>query len=183
MDFTAINKSNIKVSVNADELCVCGLSGEKLDWKDSRTKAFINDVLLSAKQKFGFEYEKMQISVCVFPSSDGGCELFVTAKQIDFSGYILVADDCEALFLACERLKKTSFDGSSSLYLSDENDFVLVLEKRRLPSYIKAKKYDFCVLSQFGKTYRASEEKKAYVTEHMKLLCENDAVAKLTAIF
>lgn len=165
------------------ELCLCGLSCDTLDYKDERTKRLVKEILFSAKERFGIEYENRPVSVCVFPSSDGGCELFVTVKEENAVGYICFLFGTEELFCLCEALDKKGFDGISSLYLSQKNELVFAIEKQKKPSYTKKRDIDFSFLSSFGKVYRSTPEAVAFLDEHMKILTKNDAMKKLTSFF
>ena len=179
MDFLLINKNNLKVTVSGFELSQKGLSGDGLKWNDEKTKSFVKEMLSSANKKLGFEYEKAKITVCVFPSVDGGAELFFTTKRPQSRYYVCLPDTTEELFLVCEALKEHNFDGTSSLYCSHDDRLVLTLCKRKLPSYIKSSPFDFSFLSAYTKGFFATEENIAFVSEHMKLLCENRTVENL----
>ena len=198
MDFTFINKKNIKISLSKSDLDISGISAESIDYSDITTKRFLKDILDIARDRTGFDTDDSKLIFRLFASADGGCELFVTKSSCgcsdqksdrEFGCGIVCAVRCaEDLYLACERLYDSGFFGKSSLYCSDDGDFFLVLYKaRQYPSYIKPKykcePKEFEFISEYGKTYFLSEEISAYLSERMKLLALDDAVERITAKF
>ncbi len=195
MDFILINNRNIKVSLSKSELDLCGLYAEGLDWGNLKTRLLMGKILDIAHERFGFEWCESKLSVSVFPSVDGGCELFVTRKNRETkntyakkAGMICFADGAEKLFCLCEKLKDKGFSGSSSLYLSEKGELVLTCENTcAFPSYMKEsdkkKACDLSLLSDYGKTYDATDEALAYIGEHMTLLAQNEAIDRIIGTF
>ncbi len=196
MDFILINNRNIKVSLSKDELELFGLCAQSLEWQDFRTRLLMGKILDIAHERFGFERNDSKLSVSVFPSADGGCELFVTKKRAEPKatydkkhGVICFANGAEELFCICEKLKEANFSGASSLYLGEKGELVMICEnKKAFPSYmkesdIKKKNCDLSFLSEHGRTYDATEDAIAYVGEHMTLLVQNEAMDRIIGTF
>lgn len=163
MDITYINSKNIKISVSQRELCEHGLDAESLDYSKTRTKRFIWELLDTAYIQTGFDADGSRIIVRIFPSGDGGCELFVTKTVLGKSGdngggecdgddcgaessesiakkscgFICTVPDAEKLFMLCSRLRTAGFRGESSLFCGKDGSFALLCRnENRLPSYI-----------------------------------------------
>jgi len=195
VDFLLINSRNIKISLSKTELDENCISADGLCWNDEKTRCLMRKVLATAYEKCGFEWESEKLSVSVFPSVDGGCELFVTKRgnsctksENDSSfGTICFCNGAENLFCACEKLKEKGFSGRSSLYLSENGEFVLICENRRkLPSYMKKienEKIDLSFMKEHGRVYEATSYSVAYICEHMTALAKNDAVLKMLGTF
>ncbi len=190
MDFTYINSRNLKISLTKEDLLKNRLDTEKLDYSNTKTKRFIWELLDIAYSKTGFDAGAEKIHIKLFPSADGGCELFVTKDEHkctlpDHSyGVICTVDDCENLYMLCARLKSCGYRGKSSLY-SAENLFILICTNiPRLPSYTQVPKDCAAVnsdlLAEYGKVCTLNDITMAYVTEHYKLICADNAVQKIT---
>lgn len=195
MEITAINEHSIKFSLSGEELRERGLSAEALDSADTGAKRLIWELMDRARIENGFDCRDARLLVRVFPSRDGGCELFVTLhepaavrEKPKTSGCIAVtAERDEILFALCRRMKNAGFRGKSKLYADGENRLILLLESaRRLPSYIQGKggaerlRYSF--LYEYGCVWEISDEHKAYLNEHTKLLCAKGAVERLACV-
>ena len=201
MDITYINSKNIKISISREELYENGLDAESLDYTKTRTKRFIWELLDIAYIKTGFNAGNGRLFVRVFPSADGGCELFIT-KNADFSekdgksdtciaqteneneDLACVTDDADKLYMLCGRLKTAGFCGDSSLYSGTGDSFILVFNsQRKLPSYINKKfcgeKKDYFFAADYGKMFTVTPEMKAYICEHCHLVCAECAVEKI----
>lgn len=197
MDFLLINNRNIKISLSKNELDENDLSANGLCWNDEKTRCLMRKILSVACEKCGFEWQSEKLSVSVFPSVDGGCELFVTKQKRTHEktekecpiGTVCFCDGAENLFCACERLKEKGFSGKTSLYLSEKGEFVLICENtRKLPSYMKnlkneKEKSDLSFMKDHGRTYDATSSDLAYIGEHMTLLAKNDALSKMLGTF
>ena len=196
MDIILINKRNIKVSLSKDELELFGLYAQSLEWQDLKTRLLLGKILDIAHERFGFDRCDSKLTVSVFPSADGGCELFVTKKSPVTKatydkkhGVICFAKDTEELFCLCEKLKEADFSGASSLYLGEKGELVMICEnKKAFPSYmkesdIKKKNCDLTFLSEHGRTYDATEDALAYIGEHMTLLVQNEAMDRIIGTF
>ena len=197
MDFIMINSANIKVSLSKEELDLCGLCAGGLEWNDLKTRLLMGKILDIAHERYGFEWCESKLSVSVFPSLDGGCELFVTRKMpgvkkntyVKKSGMICVTDNAEQLFCLCEKLKEAGFSGNASLYLSEKGELVVTCENTKsFPSYmkkseIKKKICDLDLMSDYGRTYDATDDALAYISEHMTLLAQNDAIERILGDF
>lgn len=203
MDITYINSKNIKISVSHRELCEHGLDAESLDYSKTRTKRFIWELLDTAYIQTGFDADGARIIVRVFPSSDGGCELFVTkstsrdraenfvtGRKIENEAvkkdgdFICIVSDAEKLFVLCSRLKTAGFRGNSTLFGGKDDSFALVCRgETRMPSYIskcaEVREKDYSFAAEYGDCFPADDIGIAYLSEHFDMICESGAVERL----
>ena len=188
MDFTYINSCNLKISLTRDDLLKNELEAEKLDYSNVKTKKFIWELLDIANSKTGFDVGAERITVKVFPSPDGGCELFVTKKELsdmpkNSKGLICILDDTDKLYALCSRLRSAGYRGKSSLHTLDMQFVLVCTDCPRLPSYFKTKTEtpspDLYFASEYGNTIALDELSEAYIAEHCVKICD-DAVQKIT---
>ena len=78
MEFILIDEDKIKISLTDEDLLEFELSAEDLDYANTETKRMFWDVLSRAKSRTGFDTDGQRVLVQLYPSKDGGCEIFVT---------------------------------------------------------------------------------------------------------
>ena len=78
MEFILISEDKIKVTLTEAELEEFDLVAEQLDYANTETKRMFWDVLSRAKSRTGFDTDGQKVLVQLYPSRDGGCEIFVT---------------------------------------------------------------------------------------------------------
>lgn len=193
MDITYINNRSVKISLTCEDLSERGLSADTLNYSGVHAKHFLWELLDRAHDETGFDAENARLLVRVFPSPDGGCELFVTKRQDslpvqtepDGDRLIVVPENDDILHCLCKRMKTEGFRGSSSLFCDEKDRLILVFGKRRrLPSYIsmgaasREKTFDFA--GEYGTVFAASPERLAYLEEHCRLLCAENAVEEMS---
>jgi negative regulator of genetic competence, sporulation and motility len=143
-----------------------------------------------AYEKTGFDSADSKLYVKIFPNNDGGCEMFVTKEHVHKSeckenkGFIFTTSDTDGLFMLCNRMKSSGFFGKSQLYCDDENKFYLLCcTENNLPSYISSKRIfsdDFLFANEYGNVFGLTDITKAYLEEHMTLICDDLAVERIT---
>ncbi len=78
MEFILISDSKIKVMLTAKDLARFELEADDLDYANTETKRMFWDVLSRAKRRTGFDTDGQKVVVQLYPSREGGCEIFVT---------------------------------------------------------------------------------------------------------
>lgn len=78
MEFILIGEDKIKVMLTEEDLEEFELSADELDYANTETKRMFWDVLSRAKARTGFDTDGQKVLVQLYPSKDGGCEIFVT---------------------------------------------------------------------------------------------------------
>ena len=162
-----------------------------------------------ARVEQGFDCGDARLLVRVFPSRDGGCELFVTSEKEEERkeneeeeeeernderarslprAVLLLPESDEALFSLCRRMKASGFRGKSELFADEQNRLLLLFEPfGRLPSYIREQREKraaraFSFVGEYGTVFAASEERRAYLAEHARSVCGKNAVETLSRI-
>lgn len=78
MEYLMINESKLKVTLEAEELEYLAPDVRELDYGDPAAKKLFGDILVYAKDRFGFDTEGYRVLLQLYPSKDGSCELFIT---------------------------------------------------------------------------------------------------------
>ncbi|MBR5044700.1 MAG: adaptor protein MecA, partial [Clostridia bacterium] len=76
MDFIRISDAKIKVTLSQEDLDRCVTEGERE--RGSGSHGTLRAILKEIRRKTGFDATGERVLMQMFPSSDGGCELFVT---------------------------------------------------------------------------------------------------------
>ena len=78
MEVIRINRERIKIMLSPADMVEMDISCEVLDNFDKRGKEAFGKIMQEARDKCGFISCGRKILVQVFPSKDGGCEMFIT---------------------------------------------------------------------------------------------------------
>ena len=78
MEFILIGEDKIKITLTDEDLSEFELCADELDYANTETKRMFWDVLSRAKARTGFDTDGQRVLVQLYPSKDGGCEIFVT---------------------------------------------------------------------------------------------------------
>lgn len=78
MEILMISESKLKVMLTSDDLVQFSLSADTLDYGNTETRRMFWDILGRAKQSVGFDTEGHRVLVQLYPSRDGGCEMFIS---------------------------------------------------------------------------------------------------------
>ena len=78
MEYLIISESKLKVTLDLDELEQRSLEASALDYSDPDAKKLFGDILYAAKEELGFDTSGYRVLLQLYPSRDGGCELFIT---------------------------------------------------------------------------------------------------------
>lgn len=192
MDFTYINKDNIKIQLTGAELASEGLCAEKLNYSTTKAKKFLWSLFDRINEESGFNAADGRLFIRVFPSSgDGSCELFVTrisqtsheAIKIEradaLQDFVVKVDGYEKLYSLCRRLAREGMKCKSELFSDNEGNFYMTCI-RKSPSYRKGARREFDFISEYGVRKEYSDELYAYLNEHFELLCKDRAIEKIS---
>lgn len=193
MDILRIGKHAVKISLSMDEVQEYKiLDSEEIESEEVRV-AF-SRLLLRAKEAVDFSYAGRKIFTEIFPSKDGGCEIFISCismeaeravykdknqstdnKKTKILLSILDFECLENLLFACYRLNELKYKNRSSVYFDNENKrYIMILED----VYIKDIKFAF--LLEYAKYIKGSVA--SYVKEHYKCIIKRDGVKILSAL-
>ena len=203
MEYILISESKLKVICEENDLLPYGINADTLEYGDSDTRKFIENVLEYAKQNLGFETKQYRILVQLYPSSDGGCEIFVTRldaliktpskaeenKQKSSLEQthkkhekIFFFNKLNHLLEVCKRLSLKEFEGKSSAFYLDGKGYFLSLEVySELEEYQIFMLDEYSFISEYGDPESASV-KIPYLKEYAKCICPYHAIQTLGKI-
>lgn len=78
MEIIMISENKLKLMLTRRELEEFDLEAEELDYSKTETKRMFWDILNRLKHSVGFQTDGCRVLVQLFPSKDGGCEMFIT---------------------------------------------------------------------------------------------------------
>ena len=85
MEIIMISDSKLKVMLCKEDLNHFELKPEQLDYSNTETKRMFWDILNRAKHQTGFDTDGQRVLVQLYPSKQGGCEMFVTKIGLLYS--------------------------------------------------------------------------------------------------
>lgn len=83
MELIRINSTRLKVMLDPADMEKFALDSSAIDYEDATTRRAFRAIFEEVRERIGFETAGEQVLVQVFPSRDGGCEMFVTRLPSD----------------------------------------------------------------------------------------------------
>lgn len=202
MELIVINQEKLKIILTPDDMFKYNITPEELDYNKVTTKHILWDLLEKAQKEKGFDADKSKLYVQIYPSKDGGCEMYITKfngrtsqcinKNIYSKERIDHYEDCflylnfNNLYKLCKRIVSENIKLDTKLYYNSDGLYVLVLcKKKHLPNYIASKENKYCIpayLSEYGVIHSFTEKSQYYMDEHFKTISEKNAVEIVSSI-
>ena len=172
------------------------LNTENADYNDKETRSKIWEILDYVKSHHNFDHNGDKLFIQLYPSKDGGAEIFVTKipklptvceRAISKTGNITMLNSkkniynfksFEDLITAAKIIKDTKNIKESELFFSDEDGYYLELTERgssRLGLIC-----EFAFMLEFAKNIPA--EKYPYILEHCQKLTDGKAIQQLARL-
>ena len=175
MEMIMISPSQLKVMMDAEDMKKYDLNCDAGIYEGISRRIALRSILQKAKERTGFSSDGKRILVKMFPSKDGGCEMFVTrlgeADQTESDlkkpcaakdGMTVYAfDSFDKILLACKRLCFAGFRGESSAFRDNERGKYYLLLSSDNPLAAE--------MGGEAATHRAI----GYINEFCSLICEN----------
>ncbi len=203
MEYIRISDSKLKIICESTDLDAYGICADSLEYGDAQTRSFIEEILEQAKYKLGFETKHHRILVQVYPSTDGGCEIFINRLEalkkppennestVEAPTVRKLPKKCEKLFFfdsldpmleVCKRLIAKDFDEkSSAFYLDGEGYFLWVELEDEFAEYQVRELGAYSFISEYGEEENASK-RTPFLEEYGRCLCPHSAVETLGKI-
>ncbi|MBE6544118.1 MAG: adaptor protein MecA [Ruminococcaceae bacterium] len=81
MELLIISDCKLKIILSKGDMESYNLTAEALDYSLKNTRQTFDEIFELAKRKTGFEIKKGRLFVQVYPSVDGGCEIYLTRLE------------------------------------------------------------------------------------------------------
>lgn len=138
MEFTSLGKLSIRIKLEQSDMDEYGVSYDDMDYKNARTKHIIWEILDKAKESAGFDTDGKKLHIQIFPSKQGGCELYISkisaaCESVDEKLYRF--DSFENALAALVYLKKINLICQAKLYT--KNGFWYITAVTELCEYGK----------------------------------------------
>lgn len=189
-----INSEKLKIMLTREDMTKYDIQLYSKAHTVSAIKETFSSVLTEIKERTGFDTLSQSSVLQVYPSRDGGCEIYITRNDDDVTRYpsapnaaaaredilrlerkIFVFDDILALTDACALLKSRGYSGLGALYAYN-NEYYLLLEARARAYRIKS---ELMPLFDFGRCVEGPFE-EAYIIEHGECIIADRAVEALS---
>lgn len=191
MEFLVVSKTKLKAILDKEDMKKYKLEGEGAEGDSLAARRAFREILAVATEEVGFDTERDKVLIQLYPSRDGGGELFVTKlgslkknemRAIKESGNVTMIStlsrlykfDClDELILGAKSIK--SRDLLSAAYYIDGAYFLYVEERGESAWYSEIAR-----LSEFAE--RLPEKLLPYIREQGRELFKSNAVGKLAAL-
>ena len=195
MELIRISENKIKIMLNASDMNAYDLPTDGIDYCENNVRDAFRAVLKDAGRKAGMDFSDGRLSIQLYPSKSGGCEMFVTrtaarsksehgrvsekesSTQCGNANEALHWERAEAfsfeslrwLLSICKRLKHIGFSGSSAAFRDDIGRYYLILDS---PGQFRPQ------ILECGNSEQA-EAVRLYIGEHGNTICSRNAVELL----
>ena len=206
MEIIMISECKLKVMLGEDDLKQFEIKADQLDYSNTETKRMFWDILNRAKHQTGFDTDGQRVLVQLYPSKQGGCEMFVTKIGLLYSDHIEETSEYDheaksnkvyrnkkeithfavssafgfntmkSTIEVCRRLCDLGYIGESSVYICDNGKKYLFLSDIYGDEAETFNEFSFIL------EYASAEDPKKLgylMSEHGRLIIEGDAVSML----
>lgn len=194
MELLMISDTKLKIMLSKEDMDTYALDGENVDYDSTETRRAFWAILDEAKHRTGFDAASDKVLIQLYPSRDGGCELFVTKlgmlpplteKTLARSGRAAMLTCRRAVYRfsslsdltdAARILSSDPPSRASRVYLGDDGLYYLVTEERGGKGDLS----DLSRVTEFGDLL--SPNTADYIREHGKCLAEGNAVSLFASL-
>lgn len=198
MEWIKISSNKLKIMLTAADARRYALSPESADLQESVTRRAFKEILTDVKQETGFDADD-KVYIQMYPSREGGCELFVTKMGIEIvakkgapgtaykaqkslppqeRSIVFCFSDMKRLICVCRRLTARQYPGESRAWQDDSHRYWLLLQEHGDP---KKAREDYAFIAEYG-MIENKETAEMLLPEHGKAICERNAVETLGAL-
>ena len=200
MEYIPITDSKLKIICEEEDLALYGLSADSLEYGDEAGRRFIEDILDKAQKRLGFQSKHHRILIQLFPSVDGGCEIFISRLGLLTEEKALCREDgseakkspCERLFFfekldflleVCKRLTVIDSELKGDAFYLEGKGYYLAVELNtdKLEEYGLPSLDEYSFILEFG-TAENIRERAPYLCEYAKRICKGNAIKTLGAL-
>lgn len=201
MEWIRISPNKLKIMLTAEDArhyeldCMCS------DYADGITRAAFREILTDVGREIGFDAADDKTYIQMYPSKEGGCELFVTKiglllteegeeRTVAITScqkgrgrstrlragdgeHVWLLEKTEALLSCCRALSGMATIPESSVYRDERERWWLMLTPNE-----ETDKGTLAFLSDFGQEIPA-DAARLFLAEHARAVCESNAIQTL----
>ncbi len=197
MEWIRISKNKLKIMLSAEDARHYELDCDAADLGDLVTRSAFHEILSDVKSQTDFDASEDKIYIQMYPSKEGGCELFVTRmglllsdeegeftpKTVRESGRFRLPpraaeqrrafcfDTLPLLLAVCRRLENSARVRESDAFRDERARWWLLLSGTAKLAFTR----------EYGREVRA-DLARLYLAEHGSPVCEKNAVKTLARL-
>ncbi len=195
MEWIRISNNKLKIMLTREDAARYALCPDTADYADALTRRAFKAILTDVRRETGFDAADDKLYIQMYPSREGGCELFVTKMGIEImtkpstSTYKTQNSpterqrrsmafcfwDMACLIAVCRRLLALGFKGESLAAVDDCRRYWLLLLEEGDPLFARA---DYAFVCEYGEI-ESRQTAEMMLEEHGKTLCAAHAVETL----
>ncbi len=202
MELILISESKLKIMLTADDMADYSITNECMSYENHDTRRMFGKILEKAKEKTGFDSSLGKLFIQVYPSGNGGCEVYVTTENTDSNRgkrqdkkqntpkkkkeyCVYMFTDLVSAVDVCKMLKESKYENESSFYSEEKSGvkkYYLVLQEEMSVNTQPTRRRTLCksdLAEEFGKKVDCKNA-LMYINEHATKLVENNAVEVLS---
>lgn len=197
MELILINENKLKITLSECDMKQYDLDCDTIDYDNTETRKAFWSILDEAKHRTGFDAASQKVFIQLYPSKEGGCEMYVTKLSLNSLPESLehkqslallplsrrylafTFDSLDLVISVCRRLCAIDFSGKSECYLMDGKRYLLIIDEPEENAYIGLCEHTF--IEEFGKRENL-RSLKLRCHEHGKCICRENAAEILGAL-
>ena len=201
MELIMINENKLKITLSVCDMKQYCLDCSTIDYDNTETRRAFWSILDEVKHQTGFDAASQKVFIQLYPSKEGGCEMYVTKlgekhsseessdpvpdshrlrplprRRIAFS-----FDSISRLISVCKRLSDIGYAEKSSAFRShiEKDKYYLLLEEPEENAYLPVTEHSF--ISEYGKSENLKNT-LLLIHEHTDTICQSRAVETLSEL-
>lgn len=191
MDLIYINDHKLKITLSPIDMSEYSLSSSDLNYENERTREIFSDILCKAKKDTGFDTDGGRIFIQLYPSKEGGCEMYVTklgghSRRPDSEEIpkktsegrrecAYSFDSFDKLLSVCRRLSSLGYSEKSSAWHTPDRYYLIISEPEE-NAYIPLSECSF--IREYGRS-EGARNSSLLLCEHGRCICPDNAVDTL----
>ena len=192
MELILISENKLKITLSECDMKQYDLDCNTIDYDNTETRRAFWSILDEAKHRTGFDAASQRVFIQLYPSKEGGCEMYVTKLELKSSKeshHALLPlsrrflafsfERLDELIGVCRRLRAIDFSGSSEAHRSNTGRYVLIIDEPEENAYIGLSEHSF--IDEFGRRENVKHV-KLMCHEHASCICGENAVEILGSL-
>ena len=201
MEWIRISKNKLKIMLSAEDARHYELDCKSADLGDLVTRSAFREILSDVKRQTDFDASEDKIYIQMYPSKEGGCEMYVTklgekSASEDKGEHIPDShrlrplpkrrmaysfDSISSLVAVCKRLSGIGFAENSSAFRShvEKDKYFLLIEEPEENAYLPLTEHSF--ICEYGKSENLKNT-LLFIHEHTDPICQSRAVETLSRL-
>ncbi len=180
MELILINDSKLKIMLSPSDMKEYDISCDRVDYRQTETRRAFWCILDEAKHRTGFDAASEKVYIQMYPSKEGGCEMYVTKlgftspsedtvdlAKASISELAFCFSELKPLLMVCRQLDHIGLSDAGDVYRNDKGYYLFLDTSAAHPD-------SFAFISEFGDKEDPGHL-RAYVSEYASLLCERAA--------